>query len=165
MLIKFKESNLGTVRWMRFVPCLLAFYTEVMPDQYHPTSHLNSLNEEPLTMHSVLEITTTSGEEIIFDGTPEQFGWSNTACMLNKRNVELYFVEAQMGMWEVDDADKETLKSVILETDPQPWDKLYKQMEELLEELDWDTLKGLEDEESWKRVLNQAQRKFATSES
>lgn len=98
---------------MRFNPRPLIFYTEIMPGQDHASSHLESLDEVPPPINSVLEIKTTSGEELIFDGMPEQSGWSNTAWSQDKSEVEAYYVEAQSGMWEFPEDQKERLKGIV----------------------------------------------------
>ncbi|KAF3033756.1 hypothetical protein E8E12_004078 [Didymella heteroderae] len=59
--------DLGTLRWMRFNPSPLAFYAEIMPDQDHTSFHLEHLDELPPPVHSILEIKTTAGAELIFD--------------------------------------------------------------------------------------------------
>lgn len=150
---------------MRFKPRPLAFYVETAPNQDHYHSYLEHLNEEPPPIHSVLEIKTTAGEELIFDGTPEQFGWSDTAWTQDKGEVERYYVEGQTGMWEFPDTEKARLKDIVLESHPQPWGSLYKQMDELLAELDWNTFNGLDEEVLCQTVRDQAQRKFATGYS
>lgn len=135
-----------------------------MLNQDTPFSHLDFLNEEPPPIHSVLEITTIRGEEFIFDGTPEQFGWSDSAWTQDKKDIEMYYVEGQTGMWESNDDDKRQLRRLVLETDPRPWSILFAQMEELLAQLDWDMFKGFDDGELWRRITDQARRKFVTRE-
>jgi len=127
---------------MRFNPRPLAFYTEIMPNQDHSFSHHENLVEIPPPTHSVLEIKTTSGDELVFDGTPEQFGWNDTAWTQDKSEIEPYYVEGQEGMWEFSEDEKERLKEIVLESDPRPWGILYWLMDELLAELDWDTLRS-----------------------
>ncbi|KAF1923052.1 uncharacterized protein M421DRAFT_9959 [Didymella exigua CBS 183.55] len=113
--VKLAELDLGTVRWMRFKPHPLAFYAEIMLNQGNPSSHLKDLKEEPQPMHSVLEMKTNLGEELIFDGTPEQFGWSDLAWTQDKKDVEVYYVEGQTGMVEFHDDKKWRLKKILLE--------------------------------------------------
>lgn len=150
---------------MRFNPGPLAFYTEIMPDQDLSSSHLENIDEVPPPIHSVLEIKTASGEELIFDGTPEQFGWSETAWTQDKGEIEAYYVEGQTCMWGFPEDEKERLKEIVLDSDLRPWGTLYRQMDELLAELDWNTLKDLGDDEVCSSVRNQPRRKFAACES
>ncbi|KAF2621367.1 hypothetical protein BU25DRAFT_354605 [Macroventuria anomochaeta] len=157
---KLEEHNLGTSRWVRFPPRPLALFAEIKPNQSSPTSHLEELDEIPPAMHSVLEITTTNGAKLIFDGTPEQFGWSNSAWTLDKGDIEKYYVEGEVGMMHFADEEKRALKRLVLEQDQTPWETLFGRMEELLSEMNWEAFKELEDEELWETIKDQARRKF-----
>ena len=57
-----------------------------MPKQRSPTTYLDERNVIA-AMHSVLDISITSGEILILDGTPEQFDWSDSTYSINKEGV------------------------------------------------------------------------------
>ena len=74
-------------------------------------------------------------------------------------------MEGQEGMWEFLEHEKEALKEILLESDTRPWGILYRLMDELLAELDWNTLKDLGDDEVCGRVRDQARRKYSVLRS
>ncbi|KAJ8114459.1 hypothetical protein OPT61_g3661 [Boeremia exigua] len=157
---KLEELHLGTSRCVRFPPRPLALYAEIKPDQPSPTSHLEKLDEIPPPWHSVLEITTSEGEKLIFDGTPEQFGWNHTGWTMDKSEIEENYVDGQEEMIEFGEERKRMVEQYSLIEGLRPWGKIYDRMEELLEELDWDSFYGLEDKILWERIRMQAYHKF-----
>lgn len=71
---------------MRFPPLARAVYAKMIPKQRSPTTYLDERNVIA-AMHSVLDISITSGEILILDGTPEQFDWSDSTYSMNKEGV------------------------------------------------------------------------------
>lgn len=144
---------------MRFPPIVHAIYAEIMPRD-GPRAHLEALRGFAPLEHSVLEITTNSGEELIFDGTGEQFGWNAAGWMIDKADIIRNYVKGQSEMVETPAHEKEAEKQRILDSHHGMWKLVLEKMEELLEELDWHGFRGLEDEEIRTRVREQARQKF-----
>ncbi|KAF1348391.1 hypothetical protein EJ07DRAFT_25896, partial [Lizonia empirigonia] len=161
---KLEELHLGTARWICFQPLARTLYVEVFPDQDTPTSHLHPASVRP-PMHSVLEIIAANGEELIVDGTPEQFGWDSQARINIKEEIRECFVQRVEGQAEFryrDEAEKKYIKEFVADGDRDEglWKELCSRMTELLEELDWDSFRGVSEIEMREQVMHQARRKF-----
>jgi hypothetical protein len=113
-----------------------------------------------LSPHSVFEITTTDGGILVFDGTPEQFGWSDKAWYIEKSNLEAGYIDQEYGFWYLDQKDKKDTWESICKYDGEYWEEMATRMNELFEEMDWEDLGRLQDNEMRGEVFTQALRKF-----
>ncbi|KAJ4313905.1 hypothetical protein N0V94_006716 [Neodidymelliopsis sp. IMI 364377] len=156
---KLQEYQLGTVRWTLFYPIANTAYAELNADQPLPTSHLQLDNLQP-SSHSVFEITTTDGEVLMFDGTPEQFGWNDQAWHIPKSDLEAGCVDQESGFRYLDQKEKEDTWESICKYEAEYWEEVASRMNELFEELDWEGLGRLQDNDMRSQVSMQARRKF-----
>lgn len=164
VLTCWAELHLGTARWICFQPLARTLYVEVSPDQDAPESHLHPAAVAP-PMHSVLEIIAANGEELIVDGTPEQFGWDSQARINTKEEIRECFVQRVEGQAEFryrDEGEKKYIKEFVVagKRDGGLWRELCSRMTELLEELDWDSFRGVSNIEMREQIMDQARRKF-----
>ena len=69
-------------------------------------------------------------------------------------------MEGQVGLEYFMDEERATLKPLVLGTKDSRWKILFARMEELVEGLDQEAFKTLEDREIWERAKGQARCKF-----
>ncbi len=79
---------------------------------------------------------------------------------MNKADIEKNCVIGKIELIEVDEAVKVEIQKYSLKKDPRPWRIIFEQMEELLQELDWDSFKGLQDDVLREKVKTQADYKY-----
>ena len=132
----------------------------MFPSEEDVEAHLSSDALERLreTEHAVLEITTTAGDKLILDGTPDQYDWHDEGWVIPKATAER---DLLLGPWltpmeEELDAMEEALEDPVL-TD---FRVLYDRAQDLLEGFDWERLMELEEEEMSAEVAEEARRMF-----
>lgn len=149
------ELELGTVRWARFYPLPKYLFAYLDPDQESPTKHLD--RSSIAALHSVLQVTTTADEDIIFDGTPEQFGWSAQCSIMDAEDYKSAHVNPEK---KFEALTKEQEESQSRDDLGKYFNLNRVRMGELLEELDWESFESLDDEQLLKWVTIQARDKF-----
>jgi hypothetical protein len=109
--------------------------------------------------HSVLMVTLKDGSKMVMDGTLEQFKWSRSTWFLKIRD----FNRRRMGSWSRPAPEwyKARIQGSFKAKDAGFWAKIQEKMEDLFDELDWDQLKSLPEQERVRVVKRQAEAKFA----
>lgn len=132
----------------------------MFPSEEDVEAHLSSDALERLreTEHAVLEITTTAGDKLILDGTPDQYDWHDEGWVIPKATAER---DLLLGPWltpmeEELDAMEEALEEPVL----RDFRVLYDRAQDLLEGFDWERLMELEEEEMSAEVAEEARRMF-----
>ena len=132
----------------------------MFPSEEDVEAHLSSDALERLreTEHAVLEITTTAGDKLILDGTPDQYDWHDEGWVIPKATAER---DLLLGPWltpmeEELDAMEEALEEQVL----RDFRVLYDRAQDLLEGFDWERLMELEEEEMSAEVAEEARRMF-----
>lgn len=132
----------------------------MFPSEEDVEAHLSSDALERLreTEHAVLEITTTAGDKLILDGTPDQYDWHDEGWVIPKATAER---DLLLGPWltpmeEELDAMEEALEDPVL----RDFRVLYDRAQDLLEGFDWERLMELEEEEMSAEVAEEARRMF-----
>lgn len=159
--------NLGTIQCVHFSPLPRAVFVKFLPPEYGPEAHLSDANLKTLaeTKHAVLEITTTSGDKLILDGTPDQYGWHDGGWIIPKKAVEDKLMLGTIEWSEYSDAHREAMEKSLQATWFEDLKVLYAAAQDLLKELDWETLMELEEEEMAKEVAKLAKKKFTSASS
>lgn len=133
---------------VKFNPLARIIYAQTLPDLEDPMAHLDSDNVIPPT-HSAFVITTTTGEELILHGTPEQFGRTNRVSINDKQEIEERFVDKKEGedRFKYPDQERKRLAEVGYKgSEAKFWGGISTKLRELLGELNWDALKGHSDD-------------------
>ena len=132
----------------------------MFPSEEDVEAHLSSDALERLreTEHAVLEITTTAGDKLILDGTPDQYDWHDEGWVIPKATAER---DLLLGPWltpmeEELDAMEEALEEPVL----RDFRVLYARAQDLLEGFDWERLMELEEEEMSAEVAEEARLMF-----
>jgi hypothetical protein len=125
-----------------------------------PTTMLIAHDDpEPFVLHSVLLIRTKDDSEIIFDGTPEQFGWPESNAIIDGEEFwDVFGCEYEDEDEDEDSEDEEQATNGY-------WPRVETSLREMLSGLNWESLgrmpaSGREEYirvESAERALNAAQ--------
>jgi hypothetical protein len=107
-----------------------------------------------------LEITTTSGDKLILDGTPDQYDWHEGGWIIPKATAERHFMLGPIMWLTPTDAEKESMNKALQETNLEDFKALYDRAHELLEGFNWESLMELEEEAMSAEVAEEARRKF-----
>ena len=110
------------------------------------------------TKHAVLEITTTAGDKLILDGTPDQYDWHDEGWIIPRATAER---ELLLGPWLTPTEEElDAMEEALEDPDLREFRLLYDRAQDLLEGFDWESLMELEEEEMSAEVAEEARRMF-----
>ena len=110
-------------------------------------------------MHAVLEITTTAGDKLILDGTPDQYDWHNEGWLIPKATAER---DLLLGPWVTPmEEELAAMEEVLAAPVFEDFRALFDRARDLFKGLEWERLMALEDEEEMcAEVAEEARRMF-----
>jgi hypothetical protein len=153
--------ELGTVQRLHFHPLPRAIFVPFSSEN-DLEAHLDikELERQRNTLHAVLEITTTNGDKLILDGTPDQYDWHDGGWIIPKAKAEGELMLGPARWLKPSEEDIEAAEAALHDPDHRDFKSLYDRTQELLEGFDWESLIELEEEEMREEVAAEAKRKF-----
>jgi hypothetical protein len=153
--------ELGTLQRLHFHPLPRAIFVPFSSeDEREAHLDIKELERQRDTMHAVLEITTTNGDKLILDGTPDQYDWHEGGWIIPKAKAEGELMLGPARWLKPLEEEMEAAEAALQDPAHKDFKSLYNRTQELLEGFDWESLMELEEEEMCEEVASIAKSKF-----